>query len=150
MDVARGYPFYPNGGEVEFALPIPTGMLLSLVWVAGSVLVAATIAYRDGDFRRLDLISLFRSGYSPVPTGDNGDFSKPSKSKAPLPNHVKEAVVDAFNMFDPADLPPRLAEYANMVYSACEDLGNFFGFQDSSVLTKPSTCSSFSVTTEGT
>jgi callose synthase len=36
-------------------------------------------------------------------------------------------------MFDPADLPPRLAEYANMVYSACEDLGNFFGFQDSSV-----------------
>jgi callose synthase len=36
-------------------------------------------------------------------------------------------------MFDPADLPPRLAEYANMVYSACEDIGNFFGFQDSSV-----------------
>jgi callose synthase len=36
-------------------------------------------------------------------------------------------------MFDPADLPPRLSEYANMVYSACEDLGNFFGFQDASV-----------------
>ena len=36
-------------------------------------------------------------------------------------------------MFDPANLPPRLAEYANMVYSACEDMGNFFGFQDSSV-----------------
>ena len=36
-------------------------------------------------------------------------------------------------MFDPADLPPRLSEYANMVYSVCEDLGNFFGFQDSSV-----------------
>jgi callose synthase len=40
---------------------------------------------------------------------------------------------DAYNMFDPADLPRRLGEYANMVYSACEDLGNFFGFQDSSV-----------------
>ena len=40
---------------------------------------------------------------------------------------------EAFNMFDPADLPFRLAEYANMVYSACEDLGKFFGFQDSSV-----------------
>jgi len=40
---------------------------------------------------------------------------------------------DVYNMFDPAFLPPRLAEYANMVYSACEDLGNFFGFQDSSV-----------------
>lgn len=40
---------------------------------------------------------------------------------------------ESFNMFDPADLPPRLSEYANMVYSACEDLGNFFGFQDSSV-----------------
>jgi len=36
-------------------------------------------------------------------------------------------------MFNPANLPPRLSEYANMVYSACEDLGNFFGFQDSSV-----------------
>ena len=36
-------------------------------------------------------------------------------------------------MFDPANLPPRLAKYANMVYSACEDMGNFFRFQDSSV-----------------
>jgi len=49
------------------------------------------------------------------------------------PSAAPPLVPDAFNMFDPADLPPRLAEYANMVYSACEDLGNFFGFQDSSV-----------------
>ncbi len=49
------------------------------------------------------------------------------------PSAAPLVVPDTFNMFDPADLPPRLAEYANMVYSACEDLGNFFGFQDSSV-----------------
>jgi callose synthase len=48
-------------------------------------------------------------------------------------NALNTSLPDAFNMFDPAELPPRLAEYANMVYSACEDLGNFFGFQDASV-----------------
>lgn len=127
MDVARGYPFYPNGGEV-----IPVGTLLSIVWIAGSALVAATIVYRDGDFKRLDIISLFRSGYSPIPSNDSGAVPKP-KNKGPLPSQVKESANDSFNMFNPADLPPRLAEYANMVYSACEDLGNFFGFQDSSV-----------------
>jgi callose synthase len=135
MDVARGYPFYPSGGEVEFDIPISKGLLLGLVWVAGSVLVAAMIVYRDGNFGRLDLVSLlFRQGYSRVPTGENGDVGKSIKSKAP-PSHIRDTppVPDAFNMFDPADLPPRLAEYANMVYSACEDLGNFFGFQDSSV-----------------
>ena len=36
-------------------------------------------------------------------------------------------------MVDLNNLPPRLLGYANIVYSACEALGNFFGFQDSSV-----------------
>lgn len=40
---------------------------------------------------------------------------------------------DAFNMFDPADLPPRVTMYAMKIFNACDDLGNFFGFQDSSV-----------------
>jgi callose synthase len=134
MDVTRGYPFYPNGGEVDFAISLSKGVLLSLVWVSGSVLVAATIVYRDGDFGRLDILSLFRQGYSPVATNANGSAGKPPKSKVPVAQRGDTPPVpDAFNMFDPADLPPRLAEYANMVYSACEDLGNFFGFQDSSV-----------------
>ena len=132
MDVARGYPFYPSGGEVEFSTSLSTALLHSLVWLAGSMLVAATIVYRDGDFRRLDLFYLLNQGYSSIPK-DDSDVAKPIKSKAPEPSQLKEPTADSFNMFDPADLPPRLAEYANMVYSACEDLGNFFGFQDSSV-----------------
>jgi callose synthase len=134
MDVTRGYPFYPNGGEVAFASPLPTGVTIGMVWVTGSVLVASAIVYRDGDFSRLSLTSAFRSGYTAVSTDNEGGDSKPRKEKTP-PTFPRdsETVSDAFNMFDAADLPPRLAEYANMVYSACEDLGNFFGFQDSSV-----------------
>jgi callose synthase len=134
MDVARGYPFYPNGGQVEFAIPIPDSLLYGLVWVAGSLLVAAAIVYRDGDFKRLDIPAVLRHGYSAVPTAENGSYgSKAKKAKSAISYRDSPPVPEAFNMFDPADLPPRLAEYANMVYSACEDLGNFFGFQDSSV-----------------
>eukprot|EP00590_Aulacoseira_subarctica_P004324 CAMPEP_0172434066 /NCGR_PEP_ID=MMETSP1064-20121228/70434_1 /TAXON_ID=202472 /ORGANISM="Aulacoseira subarctica , Strain CCAP 1002/5" /LENGTH=2137 /DNA_ID=CAMNT_0013182263 /DNA_START=101 /DNA_END=6514 /DNA_ORIENTATION=- len=60
-------------------------------------------------------------------------FAAPKPHLTPHMNSSNNALPDAFNMFDPAELPPRLAEYANMVYSACEDLGNFFGFQDASV-----------------
>ncbi len=135
MDVARGYPFYPSGGDdIVFGVALPAGVVLGLVWVAAGVLVAAAIGYRDGDFRRLDLTTMLRQSYSPVPTTNNGDAPK-SVSALKDSSFSRDAppVPDAFNMFDPADLPPRLAEYANMVYSACEDLGNFFGFQDSSV-----------------
>lgn len=134
MDVARGYPLYPDGGgNVDFGVPLSGAIVMSLVWVAASVLVAATIGHRDGDFRRLDLAAMFRNGYSRVPTSDNGESAKKSMLKDAGFVRDTPPVPDAFNMFDPADLPPRLAEYANMVYSACEDLGNFFGFQDSSV-----------------
>lgn len=134
MDIARGYPFYPDGGgKIDFGVPLSSGVVVGLVWVAASVFVAAAIAYQDGDFRRLDPTALFRHGYSAVPTLDNGDGSKKSAKNDNSSARDAPPVPDAFNMFDPADLPPRLAEYANMVYSACEDLGNFFGFQDSSV-----------------
>jgi callose synthase len=132
MDITRGYPFYPNGGaDVDFGMPLPPNVIIGLVWVAASVLLAAAIGYRDGDFRRLDIPALFRKAYTAVPTTDNGESRKASVRN----NFVRDAplVPDSYNMFDPAYLPPRLAEYANMVYSACEDLGNFFGFQDSSV-----------------
>jgi callose synthase len=107
---------------------------LGILWIAASVLVAAAIGYRDGDFRRLDLAAAFRHKYSRVPTTDHGDSTKSSSAfKESSFARDSPPVPEAFNMFDPANLPPRLAEYANMVYSACEDLGNFFGFQDSSV-----------------
>lgn len=38
-----------------------------------------------------------------------------------------------FNMFDPGNLPTRINQYVNLVYRVCDDIGNFFGFQDSSV-----------------
>jgi len=131
MNVARGYPFYPDGVAVS-----PTehnGVVFGLVWLAGSLLVASAIAYRDGDFSRLSLVKVFgNNGYTQVST--NGELQPKSKAKSnPISRRDAPPVPEAFNMFDPADLPPRLAEYANMVYSACEDLGNFFGFQDSSV-----------------
>jgi callose synthase len=113
-------------------LPLTTEFMLTLVWVSSSVLLAAAIVYRDGNFGNLNVIAMF-SGYHAVPSGAGG-MSTPKRTTPRHPSGREPASnTDAFNMFDPADLPPRLAEYANMVYSACEDLGNFFGFQDSSV-----------------
>lgn len=132
MDVARGYPYYPSGNEVQMELPLPTSLVLSLIWLAAAFVVAATIVYRDGKFDRFNLIAMFSRGNNQVspPPGPDG----PKRGPRPPPAaRDPPPVPDSFNMFDPADLPPRLAEYANMVYSACEDLGNFFGFQDSSV-----------------
>jgi callose synthase len=77
--------------------------------------------------------SVMRHGYSAVPTHENGANGGGKSKKAKAFHRDTPPVPEAFNVFDPADLPPRLAEYANMVFSACEDLGNFFGFQDSSV-----------------
>lgn len=132
MKIARGYPLYPTSGEVDFKLPLPTALVLSLAWTCGCLLVAIAMAYRDGGFSRFNLLDLFHGEYTPVSTNDNGEIGKKSRTQ-PSFSRDTPPVPDAFNMFDPADLPPRLAEYANMVYSACEDLGNFFGFQDSSV-----------------
>jgi len=133
MDVARGYPYYPpeSSDPVVLGLPIPREVCFGLVWVAACLLVFAAIVNRDGHCSYFDLRAMFHQDYKPVPTSDganSGTSSKPSLLRDPPP-----VAPDAYNMFDPADLPPRLAEYANMVYSACEDLGNFFGFQDSSV-----------------
>lgn len=104
-----------------------------LAWLIGSVLTAAVLVYRDPS-----LMGVFRGGYTPISStlGDDKTI-KPNIDTSPQPVYASPTPptsdTEAFNMFDPADLPPRLSEYANMVYSACEDLGNFFGFQDSSV-----------------
>ena len=50
----------------------------------------------------------------------------PSSSSSVLPP-------DSYNYFDPDELPPRLSPYRELVYAACEEVGNFFGFQDASV-----------------
>jgi callose synthase len=140
MDVARGYPYFPptgNGDEHEVlgfnGFTTRQELLLAFIWAASALLVAATIAYRDGHFANLNLAYSFRSGYTPVPSHDPSARSQKRIPSLPPLNLNPPIRNDVFNMFDPADLPPRLAEYANMVYSACEDLGNFFGFQDSSV-----------------
>jgi callose synthase len=133
MDVARGYPYYPSAEDPAEGLPFAKEVLLSSVWAASSILVASAAVYRDLGYASINLFRLFRPGYEPVPTAEAGGVKK-SKPRIGMTHFTRDnAQLDAFNMFDPADLPPRLAEYANMVYSACEDLGNFFGFQDSSV-----------------
>ena len=96
--------------------------------------MAATIVYRDPS-----ILGFLRGGYTSLEEEeekmDDDETLHPDTNTTPKPIYATStpANPEAFNMFDPADLPPRLSEYANMVYSACEDLGNFFGFQDSSV-----------------
>lgn len=142
MDTARGYPYYPNIGDATsastHAVDLSTysmrqELLLAFIWIASSLLVASAVVYRDGHFGNLNVLGLLRRGYTAVPQSAGKERS-PSRRAILAPLHQTPPMRnDAYNMFDPADLPLRLAEYANMVYSACEDLGNFFGFQDSSV-----------------
>ena len=134
MDMARGYAYNVTQPHYLLHTPfnIPTEVMLSIIWLCSSVLVAGIIVFRDGSFKNVDVVSMFRAGYTAVP---GVETTETRKTEAP-PKSSREhnaTTSDAYNMFDPAELPPRLAEYANMVYTACEDLGNFFGFQDSSV-----------------
>ena len=111
---------------------------LLLSWLIGSLVTAVVLIYRDSS-----LLGFLRGGYTPVNNNNNNnDYSddktlKPNTDTTPQPVYAQPSPLnagpEAFDIFDPADLPPRLSEYANMVYSACEDLGNFFGFQDASV-----------------
>mmetsp|Transcript_6636 Transcript_6636/g.16316 ORF Transcript_6636/g.16316 Transcript_6636/m.16316 type:complete len:2130 (+) Transcript_6636:270-6659(+) len=130
MDIARGYSFYPEGISVQSDFD---GVIYGSVWLAASLLVAGLIVYRDGNFVRFRFFQRdpdASEGYARLSKNDGKDSSGKKFRSSRQP---ESPVSEAFNMFDPAVLPPRLAEYANMVYSACEDLGNFFGFQDASV-----------------
>lgn len=133
MDISRGYPYYPSSDDIDSRiLPLSRELLYASVWATSSVLIGAFVVYRDGNFNGISPVGLFRNGYTSVPTNHLEGEKKNNDSPFAI-NRDPPTSIDAFNMFNPADLPPRLAEYANMVYSACEDLGNFFGFQDSSV-----------------
>ncbi|KAL7564229.1 hypothetical protein ACA910_012257 [Epithemia clementina (nom. ined.)] len=150
MDVASGHKPEPSSSSSSSsALPDAPFLDLEsesikcvLVWLSACLFVTAVTAYRDGNFHRFLSIcrgSFGRHGYMSVPTvGDSATTTASSKNKRASSENSPSyrdppTPQDTFNMFDPANLPPRLAEYANMVYSACEDIGNFFGFQDSSV-----------------
>jgi len=129
MNVMQGYQHVSQ----ESPLDSQPDASLALPWLLGCVLVAAALYYRDGNLHSLNLISQFRNGYGVVSSIDMDSGLLGKRKSSPNSYQVPATAPDAYNMFDPADLPPRLHEYANMVYSACEDLGNFFGFQDSSV-----------------
>lgn len=106
---------------------------LSLSWLVSCFFTTAVIVYRDPS-----LLGFLWSGYVSIDEEEkmkDDETLHPDTNTTPKPIYAtpSPANPESFNMFDPADLPPRLSEYANMVYSACEDLGNFFGFQDSSV-----------------
>jgi len=126
-DVARGYPYYPVEGNMITDLSASRQFILSVVWLSATIAAAAAAAYRERTFECLNVLRLLQSTSASL-------SERPPKTFTPVsPRDQALDISDAYNMFNPADLPPRLAEYANMVYSACEDLGNFFGFQDSSV-----------------
>ena len=127
-----------------------TGQFLSLAWLASCAVSGVAIIVRDPSLlRQVSSINTVDEAETAADgaLGRDDETLKPKVDTTPRPiyampplsiNHGGEnghagGGQQAYNMFDPADLPPRLSEYANMVYSACEDLGNFFGFQDSSV-----------------
>lgn len=126
--VLRGESFRSEGSNL-YLWQIESQHLLGLIWIFSTICSAIICIYREG--------SLYWQTPTPYSSGNVQNSSSNQRIKKsgdpPLNHQPPPSSPDAYNMFDPADLPPRLAEYANMVYSACEDLGNFFGFQDASV-----------------
>lgn len=151
VEVALGFNPYAANDK--------TGQFLSLAWLASCVVSGVAIIVRDPSLLHqvssINTVDEARSSaYCSSETAATGALGrddetlKPKVDTTPRPIYAMPPSINhggenghagggqqqqAYNMFDPADLPPRLSEYANMVYSACEDLGNFFGFQDSSV-----------------
>jgi len=127
MTVARGEHYDPSTDNiVDETFVVKSQMLLGIIWSCGALFSLIVVAVRQGGLHLRDLFQ-GPSRASPSPSAPKKKLTPPSYYQPP------SVSLNSFNMFDPADLPPRLAEYAIMVYSACEDLGNFFGFQDSSV-----------------
>jgi len=151
LNAVLGYDRHSvSWGATDFsaqATPLPAAdPMLTLLWFIGCVITAGCCYWRDqGEwqnlFRRYSSSSYSGVRYSSVPATS---ASQPAQSKRTVIGSdyklEKQKIIDdllpkdeVYNMFNPVDLPPRLSEFANMVFSACEDLGNFFGFQDQSV-----------------
>jgi callose synthase len=132
MDVALGYRFHPTTENVimkDSDLTLPNEILLSLVWIASSILLAACLQFRNGIF----LFCHFALSNKPTFIDGVDDTKLTIKDSAVPFRDTSASFSETYNVFNPFDLPPRLAEYAHLVYSASEDIGNFFGFQDASV-----------------
>jgi len=128
MDVVIGFDYKSSYEEKVLA---HSKANLGFTWMLFSFITYLCVKYRDGNFMLSTLISSFT--YTNGETGSSPKTAQAKKSKPHLQRNSAMVEPDTYNMYDPADLPLRLAEYANMVYAACEDLGNFFGFQDASV-----------------
>lgn len=103
--------------------PIPPPSHPIICWLISYALTLLITVYNAGGF----------SSYFTVPKSTSAIPPPPSKPSLPsrIPSHIGSTPgLASHNFFDPSDLPPKLAEYASVVYSACEDIGNFFGFQD--------------------
>ncbi|GMH49304.1 hypothetical protein TrRE_jg1805, partial [Triparma retinervis] len=118
----------------------PPAPLAALHWTFAMIFVAFVFLYREKKLSAAlsSVRAVFTGGYSAIPPAEPNSTSNSSSKNAFEPKPYTRAysfppTPETYNYFDPADLPPRLAEYAMVVYSACEDIGNFFGFQDSSV-----------------
>ncbi len=126
LSISRGENFIPpsTGKDYDYLATGSTQFYLGLLWIICSFISLVVLASVQGGLKPPSLESTTPSSKS---------STRKSLTEPPTYYQPPPASPETYNMFDPADLPPRLAEYANMVYSACEDLGNFFGFQDSSV-----------------
>jgi callose synthase len=125
ISVVTGHDYLPatTGKNYDYLVPVTSQLYLGLSWIIFSTMSFVIISVRQGGMLPP----------TPPPPASESPVHKETIKEPPVYYQPPPASPDTYNMFDPADLPPRLAEYANMVYSACEDLGNYFGFQDSSV-----------------
>jgi callose synthase len=131
--------------EIESAIRHSAGESLPplkaiLIWIGASFVAFLSWCYRFGITDITQAFRALRNARQPASGNSSSNGTPKGLSTTAQKNRFLAKInanqgIDtyAYNMFDPAELPPRLAEYAGMVYSACEDLGNFFGFQDSSV-----------------
>jgi callose synthase len=136
MDVALGYRFHPSTENVtmkENDLSLSIEIILSFLWIASSTLLAALLQFRNGIFLFCHYFTVSDDTSSPS-TNDGVDDTKLTIKDSVVPfRDASPGYSETFNVFNPFELPPRLEEYAHLVYSASEDIGNFFGFQDASV-----------------
>jgi len=152
VTVIRSEDFLPTSmsEDYDYISAADSQMFLGICWGVSSAIILASLICRQqlpppsrtvstanstgGRVLNILKSAINSLGYADTSSKSAGTTNGQQPSNEPPP-HLQTALspTDAYNMFDPAFLPPRLAEYANMVYSACEDLGNFFGFQDSSV-----------------
>jgi len=137
VNIALGFD---HGSSYDHPVTVAVNRRLGLFWLISSCITLYCIMYRNGNLKLSNILNRGSAASAHASNGVAGSTGLQRNNQASatpkkniIQRNVSPAEPDSFNMYDPADLPLRLAEYANMVYAACEDLGNFFGFQDASV-----------------